>query len=328
MANKYAQLYDIPSFQRLAQSHHRPGFTDALAGVVLARNLEALDPNILEVQYPDLALVNSGIDVDNSGGYAARISSLRLRDVGGFRTANDTAGNKGKITLTGEGSELPVTERQAHSEWGDTEAKQAEMQNLNLVSRFISAANRIYLEEVDTFGFLGIAGYGDSYGLLNSPLVTQTVASDTAENMTGEELYNELASLITGQRTAVNNVTAYSATRLVVPLRVMNLLPVKFINTAGGMATVAEALRTNFPDVTISATHHVDNVNVPGVTGLTSVAVAYRPSNDVMKLRVPLPLQVGEIVKQSSFDYRLDYKYRYAGLDLLEPTGARRLIGL
>lgn len=325
---KNAQLYNIESFARMAQSHHRPGFTDALAGVVLARNLEAIDPNILEVRYPDLVLVNSGIDVDNSGGYAARITSLRLRDVGGFRNANDTAGNKGKISLTGEDSTIPVTERQSHSEWGDTEAKQAEAENINLVSRFLQAVNRIYLNDVDRFGFLGIDGVADSYGLLNMPGVVDVIAPNTAGNMTGEQLYDVIAALITGQHTAVNNVVQYRATRLTLPIRVLNLLPVKFVNTAGGLATVAEALRANFPDVQITATHHAENVLLPGNPVPTSVSVAYSPMNDVMKLRVPLPLQVGEIVPQSSFDYRMDYKYRYAGLDLLEPTGVRRLLGL
>ena len=47
-----------------------------------------------------------------------------------------------------------------------------------------------------------------------------------------------------------------------------------------------------------------------------------------MKMRIPVPLTVGEIVKMSSFDFRVDSKYRIAGLDILEDSGGRILTGL
>ena len=57
-------------------------------------------------------------------------------------------------------------------------------------------------------------------------------------------------------------------------------------------------------------------------------AVAFSNDMQALRLRIPVPLQVGELVKISSFDYQTDYKYRIGGIDVLEKESGHILTGL
>ena len=321
---KIGNLYDLDSYQRFMDSGKKPGFTDAYAGSVLARNLTAVDPTIFEKKYPELAFVNSGIVADNSGGYARRIQSLRKREQGGFTTAGDASGNKGKISLAGEDSYLNVVERESHSEWSDSEVKEAELQNINLVSDYVTAHNRIYMREVDVIGYLGIPDKSASTGLLNYAGFTSAAATGAIGGLTAQEMYDDFADLIVSQHNAVNNTPEYMANRVDMPTYVLNTLTVTILNTAAGPASVLNALKANFPGVEFRGTFRADDAGGAGV----SHTVAYSNNSEAMKMRIPTPLTVGEIIKQSSFDYRVDSKYRIAGLDILEDTAGYILTGL
>lgn len=321
---KIGQIYNIDQFKRFLDSGKAQGFQDAAAGVVLARSLTAVDPKIFERKFPELSFINSGINVDNSGGFARRIQSLRVADQGGFSTAGDASGNKGKISLAGEDSFLKVVGRESHSIWSETEIKEAEMQNINLVSRYIEAHNKIYLRELDQIGYLGVPDTAGSEGLLTHSGFTSVAASGAIGTLTAQEMYDEIATLITEQRNAVNNTEGYAATRVDMPVFVLNTLQQTILNSAGGSSTVLKALQDNFAGVTFSGTFRADNAGGAGV----SHTVAYSNSEDAMKMRVPEPLTIGEIVKQSSFDFRVDSRYRIAGLDILENAAGRILTGL
>lgn len=319
---KIGNLYSLESYKRFLDSGKKQGFQDAAAGVVLARNLTQVDPRIFEKRYPELTFMASGITVDNTGGYARRIQSLRVREQGDFTTAGDPSGNKGKISLAGEDSTLPVLVREAHSKWDDDEIKEADLQNINLVSRYIETHNKIYQRNVDEIGLLGIPDKAGSEGLLNYSGWTSGGASDAIENLTGQEMYDEIATLITDQWNSVNNTPGYKADEVVMPVSVSNVLQATILNSAGSERSVMQALQTNFPTVTFRESFRADDV------GGNSVTAAYATSEDVMKMRIPVPLTVGEIVKVSSFDYQVDSKYRIGGLDVLEDSGARLLTGL
>lgn len=317
---KLGNLYNLASFEAFCDSSKARGFTDAYAGSVLARNLTAVDPNIFEKKYPELAFVNSGVEADNSGGYARRIQSLRLQDLGGFTTAGDASGNKGKISLAGEDSFLKVIERESHSIWSDSEIREAELQNINLPQRYVQAHNRIYMREVDTIGLTG--GIGNE-GLLNYSGFNSDSAAGAISTLTAAQMYQEFADMINAQWNAVNNTPEYKANRVCMPVAVMNTLQSTIMDTsAGNTASVLRALQDNFPSVVFMASARAGDV------GGTSATVAYSNNAEVMKMRIPQPLTIGEIIKTGSFDYKVDSKYRIAGLDVLEDTGGFILTGL
>lgn len=319
---KIGQLYNLDSFKAFMDSGKKAGFADAYAGTVLARNLTAIDPRLFEKKFPELTFVNSGVQVDNSGGYARRIQSLRVLDVGGFTTSGDASGNKGRISLNAEDSFLKVVVREADSVWTDDEIKEAELQNINLVQRYVQAHNSAYMREIDQIGLLGgVAGIGK--GLLNHTGFTASSSSGAIGTLTSQQMYDAIASLITDQFNAVNNTPEYMADRVIMPVNVMNRLNVAILNSAAGSSTVLRALQDNFGGVQFLASFRAGNTGA-GI----SATVAFSTNEEVMKMRIPVPLTIGEIIKQGSFDYKVDSKYRIAGLDVLENAGGRILTGL
>lgn len=319
---KIGHAYNLDSFKAFMDSAKKPGFADAYAGTVLARNLTAVDPRLFEKKFPELTFVNSGVQADNSGGYARRIQSLRVIDLGGFTTSGDASGNKGRISLMAEDSFLKVIVREADSVWKDDEIKEAELQNINLVQRYVQAHNSAYMREIDQIGLLGgVAGIGT--GLLNHSGFTATGAGGAVGTLTAQQMYDAVAGLITDQFKAVNNTPEYMADRVIMPVDVMNKLNVTILNSAAGSSTVLRALQDNFGGVQFLASFRAANTG-SGV----SATVAFSSSEEVMKMRIPVPLTIGEIIKIGSFDYKVDSKYRIAGLDVLENTGGRILTGL
>lgn len=323
---KIKNLYNLERFKQFLASGKKAGFTDSFAGVVLERNLTMVDPTIFEKQFPELAFISSGIDVDNSGGFVQRIQSLRLISLGGFRTAGDADNNKGKISLTAEDNFLNVVEREANSDWSDTEVKQAELQNINLVQKYVEAHNEIYLREIDLIGYVGQEN-ASGEGLLNFSGFDSTAAAGVISALTPQGMYDAISILINRQRNAVNNTTAYMANRVDMPVRVLNTLAITILNTAASPSSVLVALQGNFPGIELRGTFRADTIANGGNLS-TSATVAYNNGPQAMKMRIPEALTVGEIIKTGSFKHTIDSKYRIGGLDVLENTSGEILTGL
>jgi hypothetical protein len=301
---KIGQLFDLATAEKLRKSGSKPGFTDAYAGLVLERNLTAIDPILFEKKYPELTFVNSGIEADNTGGYARRIQSLRLIEEGGFKTAGDNSTNKGKISLSAEDSFLSVIEREAETKWSQSEVKEAELQGINIVSRYLEATNKIYLREIDEIGLVGVDG---KTGLLNYAGFTSTGASGLFSVATALNMYSDVSGLINAQWASVFNTPGYMADSVTMPVDVMNLLQSTILDSAASPDSVLLALQKNFPQVAFTSSFRA-----------TTDMVAYATSRDSMVMRVPQPLQYGEVIKTGSFTYQNESVYRVAGLDVLE----------
>ena len=318
---KIGQIYDLAAFQRFLDSSKKTGFADSDGGVILARSLTAIDPTIFEKKFPELTFNNSGIDVNNTGGYAQRIQSKRLVARGSFTESGDTSGNKGKISLAGEDNFLKVVERAAFSSWSDTEIKQAEIENVNLPSEYITNHNMIYQREIDEIGYLGVRG---QEGLLNYSGFVSSGATGAIGTLTAQQMYDDIADLIEAQWNAVNNTPEYKANRVDMPTYVLNKLTSTILDTAAGSGSVLNALKANFAGVEFRSTFRADNAGGVGV----SHTAAYTNNKEGLIMRIPQALTIGEIIKPSSFDFRVDSKYRIGGLDVLDDTSGHILTGL
>ena len=88
--NTYSNLYNMESMQKFQDSFElgvkqAVPFVDNLGGgIVSAESLVHIDPLIYEKKYPSLALLNAGIEIDNTGGYNTTIKSLRVAGEGAF----------------------------------------------------------------------------------------------------------------------------------------------------------------------------------------------------------------------------------------------------
>lgn len=322
---KIGNLYNLDSYKACVASAKTSGFADALAGTVLARTLTQVDPKIFEKKFPELTFVNSGIEVDNTGGYAQKIQSLRKVAQGGFTTSGDAANNKGKIGLSAEDSFLDVIGREAFSEWTETDVEQAKMQGINLISEYVKTHNEIYLREIDLSGFVGI---GTRTGLLNYSGFVSSGAGGTIESLTGKQQYDAISGLIQDQFNGCRRVAEYKAGKVVMPSRVLDFISQEVYDSNGtNHASVLMALQANYPGISFEATNRADTIAEGGDLA-TSATVAYSTNRESMVMRIPKPLQIGEIFRLGSFHFKVDSMYRQAGLDVLENTSAVILTGL
>ena len=317
-------LYGIKSFDAAAV-YAKKNFKDE-GGIILARNLEHVSAEIFTQEFAGLTFLNQGIAVNNEGGYATSIRKLKLRTEGGFRESGSNTNTTGKITLSGEDDSIPVFTKEAESDWSEIELKQAELENINLPSRFFEGHAELYNREIDDIGYLGQVrtdGSQKTTGLLNYGFADDA-AVKTAAASTGAELYEEIAQLITSQWAGVLNVDTYMADRVTMPASVYNTASVKILNSSGSEMSVLRALAANFPTVTFGLTTKAEAaVGSPA----SSVTVAFSSNRRAVQFRLPVPLNVSS-VHQRGFKYYVESYFGLAGLDVIEDDAAQILTGL
>ncbi|QMP81724.1 hypothetical protein [Vibrio phage XM1] len=314
-------VYDLKSFSDKA-AFAKKTFKDE-GGIILARNLEHVSSEIFTQEFAGLTFLQGGIVVNNEGGYATSVTKLKLKAEGGFRESGNDTNTTGKITLSGESDSIPVFTLEGESDWSEIELKQAELQNVNLPSRYFEAHAELYNRKIDELGYLGQTrtdGTQKTLGLLNYGFVASG-AGDTAANLSGDNLYQAIADLITDQWAGVFNVETYKADRVVMPDTVYNICAKKILNSNGSEMSVLRALMTNFPTVTFGLTTKARDV------GGTSRTTAYSSNRRAMQMRIPTPLNVSS-VDQRGFKYYVESYFGVAGLDVIEDTAGRHLTGL
>jgi hypothetical protein len=320
--NKIKALYDLQSFEG-ATAYAKKHFKDE-GGIILARSLEHVSPEIFTQEYAGLTFLNQGLTVNNEGGYATSIRKLKLRPEGDFRESGTNTNTNGKISLVGEDDSIPVYSLEANSDWSEVELKQAELENINLPNRFLEAHAERFNQKIDEIGYLGQVrtdGSQKTTGLLNYAGFADGAAADTAANLTGEELYQEIADLITAQWAGVLNVDTYKADRVVMPDNVYNACAKKILNAAGSEMSVLRALQANFPEIQFGLTPKARSVSG------NSITAAFSSNRRAMQFRLPVPLNVSSI-DQRGFKYYVESYFALAGLDVIEDNAARLLTGL
>jgi len=316
-------LYGVASFDA-ATAYAKKHFTDA-GGIILARNLEHVSAEIFTQEFAGLTFLQQGIAVNNEGGYATSIRKLKLRTEGGFRESGSNTSTTGKITLSGEDDSIPVFTMEGESDWSEIELKQAELENINLPSRFFEGHAELYNRKIDDLGFVGQVrtdGSQKTTGLLNYGFTSNSSVT-TAVLSTGQALYDEIAELLIGQWAGVLNVDTYKADRVVMPASVYNICSTKILNSAGSDMSVLRALQSNFPTVTFGLTTKAESVVAVGA----SVTVAFSSNRRALQFRLPVPLNVSS-VDQRGFKYYVESYFGVAGLDVIEDDAAQILTGL
>ena len=315
------QLYDLEGFKT---------FTDSLqikakdsAGLMLERQLQYLSPKLFERKYPDLRLLNTGISINNEGGYANTITSLRTSATGSFIEAQNRSANKGMISVEIGDSTAKVFDYSAGSTWSHAEVKTAELQGINLVNRFIKAHNEIYLHNLDSIGLVGadgLNGSGPATGLLNHPgFVSSTAAAHGSGS--AEDDYNVVSNLISSQQSDVDGTEAYSASVVLMSIPAFKHLETTPFNaTMGAGQTILSVLKMNFPNVSFQSSPRCNSV------GGSSVTIAFSVNEESMVLRIPVPLFFSPI-EQQGLSFMTESAFRYAGVDVLEDKAGKIVTG-
>ena len=323
-------FYNFTSFKN-AQSNVEVDFKDNEAGTILARNLEVIDPTIFKQEYSGLTFLQSGVIANNIGGYAEVITKIKRKIVGNFTDGDDNDNGTGKISVAAEKDTIPVYYKEAFSAWTNMEIKQAEMENRNLVSEFIEGHTELYNRNIDEIGYVGQFykdGTSKTTGLLNFSGFTATAAAGKIDTLTAEAAYNAIKDLITRRRVAAKGNTVLSPTNVVMPTRVYEYISGTIINTAGTSLSILETLESKYPNISFNATDKAEKIADGGQFLALSSTVCYSNNSRAMVMRIPTPLEIGEIIKPSSFKFRVDSFYRIAGLDVIENDAGEILTGL
>lgn len=294
----------------------------ASAGVLLERQLERIDPRIITKQYPDNVFDRLGIQVDNTGGIATTITTLRTDTQGSFKTASDRSDNRGKISLTAEKTQLNVSDLGAFSEWTDEEVERAAVNGQNLPQELILGHQRKYLEVLDESVIVGRQDVGLGEGLANYSGYNEDFSTDVLSGLTGELLYEEMRAMYLRQYERVNNTASYQGNMHLCFTALINRLQSEFLNTNGTSMSVEQALRQNFPNIT--------RIGSPRLDGLEGDrrCVFFSNNPDVIRLRVPKPLEIGKVINVRSWDFVVDSRCRVAGPDFLEDATGEILSGM
>lgn len=322
--NTIDKLVDLQSFEN-AEAAIKLNFADDATGTILARHLEAVDPTIFKQQYAGLTFLQNGITVNNTGGWAEFITKIKRSIKGDFSEGSGGDNTDGKISIGAESDTIGVILKEAFSEWSDAEIKQADLEGRNLVSEFIEAHNEIYNRNIDAIGYVGQVakdGTQKTEGLLNFSGFTSGAGTAVGTG-TATDDYNQIKDLIVSRRTAAKLNEVLMPTNVTFPTRVFEFVSGTILNTAGTGESILEALQRNYPSMTFGATNKAEFTG-----GAATATVCYSANERAMVMRIPLPLQIGEILKTGSFKFKVDSRYRIAGLDVVENSAGEILTGL
>ena len=312
---KLGQIYNLDSFDS-AKNYFKS--LDSNAGVVLARSLEHISSEVFEQRIAGLSFLNqSGIVINNEGGYAKAITKLKSNIQGDFKDSGDNTNGKGKISIGLEDDTMPVFMKEAFSEWSETELNRAALENRNLVAEYLKGHDQKYKEQIDRIGYLGIEG--KSKGLLNNTLFASGGATGTFSTLTAQEMFDEVSTLVQDQRTAVLNDEMFSADKVAVHQDTYNILSKTFVNTSGSLTTVREALERTL-NITFVITSKCDIAGVKRI-------VAYSSQRGNIQMRIPVALKISNQYILG-FRYGVESMFSIAGTDLLEASGGKILTGV
>lgn len=314
---KLSQLISIDHLKKHSEATEK--FTDS-SGVLLGRHLTQIDPKVFTKQYPANVFLNSGLAIDNSGGYADTIKKIRVSGEGDFIPATSRDKSKGRITVSGEVDEMGAYEFGAFIDYTKQEIEKAKLGRYNLVERLFGISNLKYHQKIDE---ILATGFEKNEGLLNYSGFTKDTSGTPVAGNTGVQNYNFISKLINDQANEVNNVESYKADKVIMPIDVMNVITSQvYSSTNASGETVLQMLKRNFPSISFLTSFRCKNV------GGTSVIVAYSTNSEAMVNRIPVPLVIGDTVREGSFGYKADMHYRIGGLDVADNSAGRILTGL
>jgi len=301
-------LWDIDSISESIDKVKKTNFSDATAGVLLARSLEYVQKYIYKQLNQDETFLELGISVNNIGGYSEIITSLQARYLGDFKTSGSSDSTKGIITVGGAKSSMAVMQKEATSSWSFVELAQAKMGGFDVVSERYRAHNSKYMTMIDEVGFFGINGEN---GLINHETATIVTATQPYGSDTNKELTDELAAFIISQRVGQPRALQCDVVAISDDL----MLRIMTSNADDGIQqTIKDKLESSLGVSFVSSPKLKD----AGSNGVNGKAVAFSTNEEALVFRIPIPLKFSKVSSSSNWDYSFKSIFRIAGLDVLQ----------
>jgi hypothetical protein len=301
-----ADKFNLDSFNALVTTPIEQNDT----GILLQRHLTAVNPKILEKKYPKLVFDTLNLHIDNTGGYAQYLQSLRTDVQGGYADKGDASG---KVSITLEDNLMPVRLRETLVRWDHDKVQEAKIGNFNIVDKQFAGVLQVYNQEIDTVAIVGLDT--NKRGLSNNQHYPTEAAGSFYLTLTAVQQYDLIADFITQQHNGVNNTPEYSANICLLPTLIFNSAQRRILNEFNN-GTVMHVLKQNFPTVTFLHT-----------AKLITEMVIFSSDESAVAFRIPVPMEFSPILVEH-FDFSTKSKYRIGGIDVLEPASGQIVTAL
>lgn len=329
---KYKSLYDTESIIKCIDSVNESyntslnRFNDAKGGLLNPQNLVAVNPTVYKMQYPDLSLIESGININNFGAYLPVVQSVSLEPIGSWEVADNRSSNDGKITLSADYSNIKSEPFKAFATWTDIEQNRiSQAANINLPTEELNAMSYLYLVTVDEVGLVGKTSI-DKLGLLNNKSFHRVNLDKKLTELEPMQAYYKLLALINEHNTRTQNTQQYLADTIILPVEVYNYINnyqmLIFVN--GTNLTVYEALQARFKNMKIVPSPRATNVSIDGAN--TNVIAIFNRHENNLTMRIPVPMKLTP-VQQDGWKYKVDGYALIAGIDILRKESGTLVTG-
>lgn len=293
-----------------------------------------INATVYRTQYPAVRY-RGLVPVDTTGPeWVKSVTYFSLDGVGTADWINAASDDVPKAELTRGRMETTVHEAGIGYGWSLSELGQAQLLGIDLNAQKGIAARRAAEEMTDRVAFLGDASKGLT-GMVNNPDVTVQDAAATGtgsstqwEDKTPGQIMGDVNALLTGVYTATAT-TVVSDTLLLPPTR-MHYIGTTTVSD-NRETTILEWLRENNvytmetgQPLTIRAIRGLETVGDGGVAR----AMAYRNSEEVVKLNMPMPFRFFPVWQTGPFRFDVPGMFRVGGVDFLLPKEAIYLDGI
>lgn len=297
------KLYDYDSFMR-ASNEVATQFKDAKQGAIARESLVATTKGLHMYMPSKMTLLNLGIGVDNSGGYANKIKSLRLVGTGGFVEVGTSSTTQGRIGIDSSTSEILVKGYEAESLYSDTDIGQAQMENRNIYKELVGVHQAKYIETIDSLGYETLIKTND---------FDKMDVNKKWDDMTDEEVYKLLKDGIVGQNSNVSD--AYYADTIVLDPKGYTRVHSSDYK-ANTDLTIAQKITRDF------GIKFQVSFRLKGKTNTTGLIL--NTDAESLMIRIPKRLKISKVYNLGA-KHGFDSGFRVAGVDVLESGSGFRL---
>lgn len=296
---------------------------DAADSAFFLRELESIEAQVYEVQYPEL-MIRQLVPVDHSDGPGAEAITYRMFDrVGVAKLISDYATGLPRVDVHGKEYTSPVRSGGSAFGYSIQEIRAARMAGRPLETMKAEAARRAFEELVERIGAFGNEESGLK-GFLNHPNVpVSSVEGDPWEDKTAEEIRKDIRQMIQGTIDLTNNVEKGPFT-LLLPDAQYGLIATMQNSTASDRTVlqfVLESEKTWLADVAPFSL-----LKGAGVGGADR-ALLYTRRPDKLKLKIPQDFETFP-PQEKGLEIEVPTHGRIGGIVWYYPLSARYVDGI
>lgn len=293
-----------------------------------------VNAKVYETKYPEIRY-RGLVPVDTTGPeWVKSVTYMSLDGAGQAEWLNAAADDVPKAELLRAKTETTVSMAGIGYGWDLAELAQAQQLGINLGAAKGKVARRAAEEKVDQVAFFGDPEKGFT-GVTNNPDVTKADAAATGTGSSTNWSKKTPGQILSDVNGAISGVFTGTMTT---GLANTVLLPYTQMHDIGTLqlsenteTTVLQWLRTN----NVFTMETGQPLTIRGVRGLEKAGqskksrmVAYRNSEDVLKLNMPMPFRFFPVWQTGPWRFDVPGAFRIGGVDFLLPKEAAYVDGI